>query len=275
LGQLGRPGQWKSGNSRFTCYQERLAECQFHEPSLPRPPARSLGMATALVEVIPAADCKHGGTRYPVSGCVSIRLHGCPPAMQALVRNALMADVPVQAVDTVDFGAYDGPLESEMVAHRLGGVPIRGLCPLKFHIRVRACAEAPLTWVTSEDIMEDDPAQGRVVRCSRPCGSRFLLVPLLAGQEFAVTCNTALGTGRKHTRWLSTFVGVQPQEDGRPDSARFTVETNGALSPQEAWVRALEATETFFVRIARGNCSPTAGGSPLSPTPTTPTTPLA
>jgi hypothetical protein len=79
---------------------------------------------------------------------------GLDPSMWNLFRHALMADVAVQAVDRVTFHQYNGPLESSMVAHRLGQLPITGKEPLQFELKVEAPEDAPVTWVTAADITD-------------------------------------------------------------------------------------------------------------------------
>jgi DNA-directed RNA polymerase subunit D len=167
-----------------------------------------------------------------------------------LIRHALFADVPVQAVSRVTFYAWDGLTGSEFIAHRLGQLPIRGLGPLRFEICVRAPARAPLTWVTAADIVGDG---GRVVKGDVDAYGKlqpFLLVPLLAGQRVHVVCETELGTGRRHTTWSSVLPTMRPDPE-RDDACDFIVETTGALPPPDAWRSALTSTRDCFARLAR------------------------
>jgi DNA-directed RNA polymerase alpha subunit len=176
----------------------------------------------------------------------SWEISGLDPSMWNLFRHALMADVAVQAVDRVTFHQYNGPLESSMVAHRLGQLPITGKEPLQFELKVEAPTDAPLTWVTAADITGDG---GRVVKGDGPHGSSgFLLVPLLAGQRVHVTCSTSLGTGRQRTTWNSTFPVIKRTEDGK---GVLKVETTGALTPKEACVSALLASRAVFIALMK------------------------
>ena len=146
-----------------------------------------------------------------------------------LLRHALMADVRTQAVTHVTFNVYECPLEDELVAMRLGQLAVRGDTPYAFRIRRTADADAPLTWVTSDDI--DDPC-ARVVM---PNSGRFVLAPLLAGATFDVVCHTRAGTGRAHAMWNSVHV-ARPQDDV------FRLETTGALGCTDTWNAAIHAT---------------------------------
>ena len=164
--------------------------------------------------------------------------------MTNLLRHALMADVSVQAPVRVTFPAgYNSiVIEDAMVAHRIAQLPVSGTSPCTFTIRKTAPKDASLTWVTSDDIVDDDGGR-RVVR---PEAGRYLLVPLLAGQEFCARATTAAGSGRKHTVWASVFVAVHTHPDS---SVTFNIETTGAQSPQEAWKAAFEASICAFQSV--------------------------
>jgi hypothetical protein len=161
-----------------------------------------------------------------------------------LMRHALMADVPVQAVDRVTFHAYDGPLECAMVAHRFGQLPIRGKQPVTFDVKLEAATNAPLTWVTTAHIVSDDG--GQVVRGTEGGYDEFLLVPLLAGQRLHVTCQTSLGTGRRRTTWASVFPVFKHVNE---NACILKVETTGAVTPAEACMAALQSCCAVYASL--------------------------
>jgi len=189
----------------------------------------------------------HSSWKFHVDGSATWRVHSADLPLCNLLRHALLADVPVQAVEKASFYAWDGPIERSMVALRLGQLPVRGLEPLTFEIKVRASLDAPLTWVTSEDVVGDDY---RVRRFKD--GSRFLIAPLLAGQSLHVVCQTSLGTGRRRTQWSSVFPVMVSQEDG---SCLFTVETTGACTAAQAWRDAITGAAGTMDAIAAAAAS--------------------
>jgi len=177
----------------------------------------------------------------------SWRLSDADVSVANLIRHALMADVPVQAVDQVTFHQYNGPLESAMIAHRMGQLPVRGLEPLQFTLKKEAPLDAPLTWATSLDITEDD---GRVVKgVQEGIASGFLLVPLLAGQKVHLTCRTSLGTGRQRSTWNSVFPVVEHNE---ADLRTFDIhiETTGAIQPEAALHAAMTYAKDVFTALS-------------------------
>ena len=164
-----------------------------------------------------------------------------------LMRHALMADVPVQAVDRVTFHAYDGPLECAMVAHRFGQLPIRGTQSATFDVQLEAAADAPLTWVTTAHIVGDEA--GQVVKGTeggKATCDEFQLVPLLAGQRLHVTCQTSLGTGRRRTTWASVFPVFKHVNE---NTCILKVETTGAVTPEGACIAALQSCCTVYASL--------------------------
>ena len=168
---------------------------------------------------------------------------GLDASIRTLVRHALFADVPVQAVEKVTFLHWDGLVESSLIAHRMGQLPVTGLEPLTFELNFKAPADAPLTWATTEHITGDE---GRVVRGISPTSAGFLLVPLLAGQHVHLVCTTSLGTGRRRATWNSAFPVVSVIS---PSEFLITVETTGACTAKEALTRALQSSLDLFTHI--------------------------
>ncbi len=177
-----------------------------------------------------------------VKGSKAWRVENADLPLRNLIRHALFADVGVQAVEKVSFLEWSGPIERSIVALHLGQLPVRGDDELVFEINKQAEEGKPLTWVTSDDIHGD---KGRIVRQDRP----FLIAPLLAGQKLHCVCKTRLSTGRERTQWSSVFPVLRHDEDG--DGCTVIVETTGALTPEEAWIRALLQTLGFFNQLAK------------------------
>jgi hypothetical protein len=171
------------------------------------------------------------------------KFYGLDSSMRTLVRHALFADVPVQAVEKVTFLHWDGLVESSLIAHRMGQLPITGLAPLTFELNFKAPTDAPLSWATTEHITGDD---GRVVRGIGPTSGGFLLVPLLAGQHVHLVCTTSLGTGRKRATWNSAFPVVNVIT---PKEFALVVETTGACTAKEALTSALQSSLDIFTHI--------------------------
>lgn len=178
------------------------------------------------------------------SGYHSWDLSEVDAATRAVIRHAVDADVPTQAVHAVTFIKYDGQMEMEsaMVAHRLGQLPIQGQEPMTFEIVGKGVG--PLTWVTTENIVGDDAR--RVLRGTEDgVSDYFRLIPLLEGRQVHLKCVTALGTGRRHAKWKCCHVKRATATD-----PVISITTTGSTTPGGALNAALRAIETLFTELA-------------------------
>ena len=147
-----------------------------------------------------------------------------PEALNAL-RRTLLADVPKMAVEDVEFHlgpirAEDGkeyesiaPLFDEIVAHRLGLVPIptdlslynrRQDCPT---CHGEGCPSCTIIYslnkrgpgiVTSADMEPIGDAK------LRPKDTNIPIVELTEGQAILIYATAVLGTGKEHAKWQAT-----------------------------------------------------------------------
>lgn len=202
------------------------------------------------------ADCAD-----PVFGSVVFYFEGIDYSLFNTVRHALFNDVPVLAPDTVTFIQYDGPLEPEMVAHRIGQLPLRILptaaggdvadSEYVFCIDKKAdTSKAGIVWVTSKDIA-CVTGNAEVVHYRTDAEEAlaahdrgFLLLALHPGQRVHVTFRGRVSTGREATRWVSSHVAARTDP-----GFSMRVETTGAVSPPEALKLALKTTLDRLKRL--------------------------
>src|SRR2546430_3264088 len=152
-------------------------------------------------------------------------LEDTEPAYANALRRVLVSDVPKMAIEDVEFHlgpirAEDGkeyesvsPLFDEMIAHRLGLVPIptdlglynrREDCPT---CHGEGCPNCTIIYsvnkrgpgiVTSGDLEPIGDAK------LRPADQKIPIVKLGDGQAMLVYATSVLGSGRDHAKWQST-----------------------------------------------------------------------
>lgn len=197
-----------------------------------------------------------------VSGRNKFGFEGIDVETFSALRHALFKDVPILAVDTVTFHKYDGIIESEMVSHRIGQLPVRFASDNDqqtaiFEIDVIAPADgkAGITWVTSRDVI-CKTKNAHVVHYRSEAEASialhdkgFLLIPLHPGQRALITFEARVSTGREATRWASVFVAAKLEP-----SMELTVETTGAVTPQEALKLACRVTVTRLEALSDALC---------------------
>lgn len=153
---------------------------------------------------------------------LTFQLRRCRPAVANALRRTVLSDVPTLAIDLVELTPADntGMLHDDMLAHRLGLIPLQLLGPLSGMRRRPECdctdaegcprctvqlelhafnppdAPGPHT-VMSEELRT--PA-GRPQLC-QPAISGIALTVLAPGQQVQLRCWAHLGSGREHAKW--------------------------------------------------------------------------
>jgi len=140
-------------------------------------------------------------------------LSGSNPAFANSIRRAAMREVPVMAVDEVEFKSNDSAMYDEVIAHRLALVPLRtplkgynlpeecscreGRCP-KCSVELTLKKEGPAV-VTTGDLKSSDEEV-------RPVSDSIPIVKLGRGQKLELTAIARLGVGKEHAKWQPGLV---------------------------------------------------------------------
>ncbi|MDE1857793.1 MAG: DNA-directed RNA polymerase subunit D [Thaumarchaeota archaeon] len=184
---------------------------------------------------------------------VSLQLEGIDRSYANAVRRFCIAEVPSMAIDDVVFLENSSVLYDEILAHRLGMVPIKtdlerynlpDECdcgnPLGCHkCRVLFVLDAKgkdkVTTVTSGDLVSED-------REIRPVSESIPLVKLATGQSVKLEAYARLGRGKEHAKWQPCTVATLT--DGKKEGAFvLTVESAGGLPAKQIVLRAIDLLE--------------------------------
>jgi len=140
-------------------------------------------------------------------------LSGASPAFANALRRAMIGEVPTLAIEDVRIYDNTSALFDEMLAHRLG------LIPLKTDLTVYStqdtcscggagCPGCTATYtlsvegprmVTSSDLIPQDPG-------AAPVYDNIPIVKLTKGQKLVIEARAFLNTGRAHAKWQPTLV---------------------------------------------------------------------
>jgi len=137
------------------------------------------------------------------------------PMFVNTLRRIMVAEVPTMAIEDVEFRKNSSILYDEMVAHRLGLIPLKtdlktynmiseckcngegcAKCTLKLTLKVTAKSDQV---VTAEEIKSNDP---KVV----PVFPEMPIVYLLKGQQLEFEATAVLGRGKSHMKWSPALV---------------------------------------------------------------------
>jgi DNA-directed RNA polymerase subunit D len=142
------------------------------------------------------------------TGRVTFLLKAATPAFANLMRRAMIESVPTMAIDTVEFRENNSVLYDEVIAHRLGLLPIKTdiksyVLPAKCKCKGEGCNRCTLKMtlkakgpcvVYASDIKSKDPKV-------KPAFGDMPIVKLLKGQEIELEATATLGQGKQHVKW--------------------------------------------------------------------------
>jgi DNA-directed RNA polymerase subunit D len=138
-----------------------------------------------------------------------VEMNGVSAAQANTLRRLMMNEVPVLAVEQVEFKKNSSILYDEMLALRIGLIPLAtdlgsyslpseeetktGNYEAKSSVKGTLTAKGPCI-VYSKDLKFKDPKV-------KPVYPEMPLVKLLEGQEVELTATAVLGLGRNHAKW--------------------------------------------------------------------------
>lgn len=173
-------------------------------------------------------------------------LTGVDIAYANTLRRLMGFEVPVMAIEDVEFRKNSSILYDEVLAHRLGLIPLttdlksydmpndckcKGAGCASCQVKLLLKAAGPGTVYTS-DLKSKDPA-------IKPVFNKIPIVKLLEGQELEFEATAILGQGKIHSKWCPGLIFYK-MPDPDKDEFIFTVESWGQLNPKEIVLKAID-----------------------------------
>jgi DNA-directed RNA polymerase subunit D len=160
-----------------------------------------------------------------------VRVEDIEFAMANTLRRIMVGEIPVMAIEHVDFTANGSGLVDETLAHRFGLIPLKCASDSK-----KASFSLDKTGpgvVRAGDLQPDDKD---VV----PLDANMLIVELLENQSVKLTAHAQLGFGCEHAKWQAATVGYEQ----RGKSFTFNIESACGFNAQDIFEKALEILST-------------------------------
>lgn len=136
------------------------------------------------------------GLRVAPGGQCTFTLTGGTDALANAIRRAMLQDVRCTALSRVTIQRNDTPFPDELLAHRLGQVPL----PQPGRTGRYRLQRAGPGWATSADLVPEEPDGGGEPP-PPPAGPPVALCPLHTGQALVLTAESAVGVGSEHARF--------------------------------------------------------------------------
>ena len=147
-------------------------------------------------------------------GKLSFILKDSNPVFANTLRRIIVDEVPTMAIEEVEFQKNNSILYDEMIAHRLGLVPLKTdlksyNLPDKCKCEGKGCNRCQLKLVLratkgsgvvyASELKSKDPAV-------KPVFGEMPIVKLLKGQTLELEATAVLGRGKQHTKWSACHV---------------------------------------------------------------------
>ncbi len=164
------------------------------------------------------------------------------PAFANALRRIMISEVPVMAIDDVMILENNSVMYDEILAHRLGLIPVTTDqtynlpedCTCKSELGCERCrasfsmeveASDPVEVVYSSHLRPENPDV-------RPVADKIPIVKLVQGQKVKLEAYARLGRGRIHAKWQPVSACTYSY-DPKTRAFSFLVESTGTLPPEK------------------------------------------
>jgi DNA-directed RNA polymerase subunit D len=157
-------------------------------------------------------------------------VEGVNPYFVNALRRTLLSEVPKLAVDRVTFYDNTSALFDEILAHRVGLVPLP-TDPSTLNRMGEVDAEGKPAYVVRYTLTKEGPCTvySGDLECEdkrfAPVDAKIPLVELLAGQRLILEAEAILGTGTQHAKWqVCSAVGYKYYPTAHVDNRKIKPE---------------------------------------------------
>ena len=181
---------------------------------------------------------------------VTVQLEGVDRTYANAVRRFCISEVPSMAIDDVVILENSSVLYDEILAHRLGMIPIKtdleryvlpekcdcgsplGCNKCRVLLVLDATGKDKVSTIYSGDLVSED-------RDIRPISETIPLVKLARGQTVKLEAYARLGRGKEHAKWQPCSVAVLT--DGKTEGTfNLMVESAGGLPAKQIVLKAIQ-----------------------------------
>ncbi len=178
---------------------------------------------------------------------IKFSVEGIKPSFANSLRRIMISEIPTMAIEWVDFKKNDSALYDELIAHRLGLIPLKypkgaykppeeckeaSVKDSQCYAKLKLKKKGPCTVYSGDLECENEDV--------KPVYDKIPIVELLEGQELELIAYARLGYGREHIKWQGAVVGYSIDDNGR---VVFEVESCSGFSPEEIVITATEIFE--------------------------------
>jgi len=147
---------------------------------------------------------------------ISFIVEGIDHSFANALRRAMMTEVPTMAIEWVDFLKNSSALPDEILANRLGMIPLTFdkkayNLPSECKCKGKGCSLCQVKLVLKKKgpcMVYSGDLKSRA-KDVKPVFEKIPIVELFEGEELELEAIAQLGTGREHVKWQGAVVGYK------------------------------------------------------------------
>jgi len=177
---------------------------------------------------------------------IKFSVEGLTPGFANALRRIMMTEIPTMAIEFVDFKKNGSVLPDEILANRIGQIPLTFDkkaydLPNECKCEGKGCSRCQIELVLKKKgpcvvYAEDLKSSAKDVK---PVFEKIPIIELFEGEELQFEAIAQLGLGKDHAKWQSAIVGYN--YDG--GNFVFNVESVSGLPTEEIVTTAAEVLE--------------------------------
>lgn len=194
---------------------------------------------------------------------IQFLVEGIKPSFASALRRIMISEIPTMAIEWVEFKKNDSALNDEIVANRLGQIPLTFdqkayNLPEECKCEGKGCSncQVKLTLKKKGPCMVYSDDLKSTAKDVKPVFDKIPIVELFEDQELQLEATAQLGLGKDHAKWQGAVVGYKNKpvkEISRRDENEetkyvedafiFNVESVCGLSAEDVVLTATEVLE--------------------------------
>jgi DNA-directed RNA polymerase subunit D len=157
---------------------------------------------------------------------IKFLVEGIRPGFASALRRIVMGEIPTMAIEWVDFRKNDSVVNDEIIAHRLGLIPLT-FDPKAYNLpnecscKGKGCSRCQVKLVIKKKgpgmVYSGDLKS--TAKDVRPVYDNIPIIELFDGEELELEAIAQLGFGKVHAKWQGGIVGYK-------NKAEITIDKN-------------------------------------------------
>ena len=149
---------------------------------------------------------------------IKFNIKGINTQLANAFRRTIISGIPVLAIEKVKFYENSSVIDDEILAHRMGLIPLKTDLASPETISMSLEAKGPKTMYSGE------------LKPNIAVYETIPIIKLAENQEVKLEAEAVLGTARDHIKWQAGLASYSKNDDGSYD---FFVESYGQMSPRD------------------------------------------